>query len=73
MVTAVRINPKLVEKLNPARYPYMSGKMAAIVGCILGESFTEPEIAELVVTSDGYLLALVEQGHPNDLCHSKAE
>ena len=35
----------------------MSGKMAAIVGYILGEDWTEPTIAELVITSDGYVLA----------------
>jgi len=35
----------------------MSGRMAAIVGYILGERWTDPPIAELTVTSDGYLLA----------------
>jgi urease accessory protein UreF len=35
----------------------MSGKMAAIVGYILGEHWTEPEVAELVITSDGLVLA----------------
>ena len=35
----------------------MSDRMAAIVGCILGMEWSEPNIAELVITSDGYLLA----------------
>ncbi len=35
----------------------MSGKMAAIVGHILDEPFSEPAISELVVTSDGFVLA----------------
>jgi len=33
----------------------MSGKMAAIVGYILGESWTDPEIAALSMTSDGFV------------------
>lgn len=45
----------LAEKLRPDRFSAMSGKMAAIVGYILGESWTEPEIAALSVTSDGYV------------------
>jgi hypothetical protein len=35
----------------------MSGRMAAVVGCILGEKWSKPRIAELVVTSDGWVLA----------------
>ena len=38
----------------------MSGKMAAIVGYILGVSWTEPEIAALSVTSDGFVLTDAE-------------
>jgi hypothetical protein len=45
----------LAEKLHPERFTAMSGKMAAIVGYILDESWTEPEIAALSVTSDGYV------------------
>lgn len=50
----------LGQKLNPRRFTAMSGKMAAIVGCILGDEApftTQPAIAELVITSDGALLA----------------
>ena len=50
-------NMTLAEKLHPARFTGMSGKMAAIVACILGQHWTSPAIAELVVTSDGHLLA----------------
>lgn len=35
----------------------MSGRMAAIVGYILEERFSDPVISELVVTSDGFVLA----------------
>ncbi len=35
-------------------------EMAAIVGYILGESWTEPEIAALSVTSDGFVLTDAE-------------
>jgi hypothetical protein len=48
---------QLVAKLRPERFSAMSGKMAAIVGYILDERFTDPPIHELVVTSDGFVLA----------------
>lgn len=43
----------LADKLHPDRFTAMSGRMAAILGYILGESWTEPEIPYLSVTSDG--------------------
>ena len=50
-------NDSLVQKLHPVRFPGMSAKMAAIVGCILDRQLTQPGIAELVITSDGCVLA----------------
>jgi hypothetical protein len=50
----------LTDKLHPSRFSEMSGKMTAIVGYILGESWTEPEIVALSVTSDGYVLTDAE-------------
>jgi hypothetical protein len=50
----------LVDKLRPDRFTAMSGRMAAIVGYILDERFSTPEISELVVTSDGFVLAQTE-------------
>jgi hypothetical protein len=47
----------LAHYLNPARFSNMSGKMAAIVGCIVGEKFTNPAIRKLYRTSDGFILA----------------
>jgi hypothetical protein len=47
----------LVNKLRPDRFTAMSGKMAAIVGYILDERFSDPAISELVVTTDGFVLA----------------
>ncbi len=49
----------LEQKLDPRRFTAMSGKMAAILACILRTDRwqTEPAIAELIVTSDGGLLA----------------
>jgi hypothetical protein len=47
----------LTEKLNPARFTAMSGVMAAALGCILGERLTEPQIASILVTSNGFALA----------------
>ncbi|MBF6604220.1 MAG: hypothetical protein IVW53_01370 [Chloroflexi bacterium] len=45
----------LADKLAPERFTAMSGRMTAIVAYILGESWTEPPIAALSVTSDGYV------------------
>lgn len=48
----------VVAKLHPRRYPGMSAKMAALVAYILGQDdWTNPSIAELVVTSDRCVLA----------------
>jgi len=55
-------NPRytLVQKLDPTRFPQMSGVMAAIVGFVVGATFIEPTIAEINVTSDGFVLARPE-------------
>jgi hypothetical protein len=45
----------LADKLRPDRFSAMSGRMAAIVGYILNEPWTEPAIAALSVTTDGYV------------------
>lgn len=45
----------LKTKLSPGRFTDMSPKMAAIVGCIVGECWTSPGIIELSVTSDGFV------------------
>ena len=45
----------VAHELRPDRFSAMSGKMRAIVGYILGEAWTEPEIATLSVASDGYV------------------
>jgi hypothetical protein len=44
-------------KLFPGRFQGMSPKMAAIVGYITDQHYTNPEIAEIVVTVDGCVLA----------------
>jgi hypothetical protein len=49
--------PAIGDKLHPKRFPGMSGRMAAVVGYILGRRWTRPRIAELVITSDGWVLA----------------
>ena len=62
MVAFVRITKRmeLAKKLHPSRFTAMSGKMTAIVACIVGEQWTIPAIVELVTTSDGHLLACHE-------------
>lgn len=51
------VHDQLAAKLHPDRFSAMSGRMAAIVGYILDEPFSDPAISELVVTSDGFVLA----------------
>lgn len=48
----------LADKLRPERFSAMSGRMAAIIGYILDQPWTEPAIAALSVTSDGYVTML---------------
>ena len=55
--------PALVDRLHPRCFPGMSGKMAAVVGYILGEALDKPCIVELVVTSDGWVLARNDGQH----------
>lgn len=47
-------------KLSPTRFAGMSPKMAAIVGCILGEPFTRLRMVEMVRTSDNFIMGMVE-------------
>jgi hypothetical protein len=51
------VREQLIAKLHPDQFSEMSGKMAAVVAYILEERWTEPAIAELVVTADGLVLA----------------
>lgn len=52
-----RVQESLVAKLDPRRFTAMSDKTAAIVGYIIDKKFTEPEINDIAVTSDGFVLA----------------
>jgi hypothetical protein len=52
----------LTEKLHPARFSEMSPLMAAVVGYVLGESFTEPTIAELTVSELENLVYIRQEG-----------
>lgn len=48
---------RLTQKLDPSRFPRMSGVMAALVGFVLDTAFVEPRIAEIFVSQDGIVLA----------------
>ena len=41
----------------------MSAKFAAVLGAMLGQTWTEPALVELVITSDGFILGRHE-GEP---------
>ena len=52
----------LRSKLNPSRFPGMSPFMAAIVGYVLEEPFTDPEIAEIKVSETENLVYVRQVG-----------
>ena len=49
-------------KLRPARFPGVSPFMAAVAGYVLGESFTEPKIAEIRVSESENLVCVRQAG-----------
>ena len=49
----------LCRKLHPTNIQY-SGKMCALVAYVLDQCWTNPQIIELIVTNDGFVLAAVE-------------
>ena len=54
-----QLHSALAQKLDPNRFPHMSGLMAAIVGFVFDTRFSNPSIADIIVTSDGFALARV--------------
>jgi hypothetical protein len=50
------LQDSVAAKVHPQRFPNMSGKMAAILGHLLNQTWTDPAMVELVITSDGFLL-----------------
>jgi hypothetical protein len=64
----------LLQKLHPQRFPRMSRLMAAILGFVLDAQFSRPPIAEIVVTSDGFVLVRTdEESSANHLIGTYAE
>lgn len=53
---------KLAEKLHPNRFTEMSPFMAAIVAYVLGESWTDPAIAEVAVSETQDLVYMRKAG-----------
>lgn len=51
---------RLTQKLDPCRFPRMSGVMAALVGFVLDTPFVEPRIAEIFISQDGIVLSRPE-------------
>ena len=49
-------------KLKPTRFSEMSPLMAAIVGYVLGESYTTPEISEITVGESDNLVYIRKAG-----------
>jgi len=50
----------LRRKLYPGRFSAMSSKMSALLGYILDQHWTDPQIIGLSVTADGHLLGMRE-------------
>jgi hypothetical protein len=59
-LNSTRLLNHLAEKLHPKRFPKMSGRMAAIVAFLIDQQVARPAIVEIVVTSDGFVLAGVD-------------
>lgn len=47
-------------KLHPSRFPRLTGTMAAIVGFVLDAPYVDPQITQLMVTPDQFVLARVQ-------------
>ena len=52
----------LSSKLHPSRFTEMSPYMAAIIGYVLGESFTDPAIEEIAVSEQENLVYVRPEG-----------
>jgi hypothetical protein len=50
------ISQSLVKKLHPSRFTAMSSQMAAMVAHVLSVQWTDPQINEFVITSDGFII-----------------
>ena len=48
----------LVEKLHPQSWPNLSGRMIAIVACILGQEWTTPQMHGIAITADGHVTCM---------------
>lgn len=52
----------LTSKLHPRRFPNMSPMMMAILGYVLGEHYTTPEIEEIAVSEDENIVYIRKAG-----------
>lgn len=62
VVKLCQVTDALKEKLHPRRFPGMSPLMAAVVGYVTEESFTDPEIAEIAVSEQENLVYIRKTG-----------
>ena len=49
----------LTEQIHPRHGPNLSPMFVALLGFLIQEKLTNPEIVALAITSDGHLLAMV--------------
>jgi hypothetical protein len=47
----------IANKLRPERFPAVSPKMFALLAALLNQAWTNPRVASIVATSDGFLVA----------------
>ncbi|MEP6754489.1 MAG: hypothetical protein ABJA67_03225 [Chthonomonadales bacterium] len=50
----------IAAKLNPDRFPMVSGEFWSCLGALLNQRFTEPRLASITSTTDGWLLGRIE-------------
>jgi hypothetical protein len=53
---SIHLQNALARKLHPSRFPRMSTVMAAIVGFIVDQRFTDPSIIDIIVANNGVVV-----------------
>jgi len=65
----MKVDQTTIDLLHPARFSDMSPRMAAFVGWLVEASYTEPNITNISITSDGFMLCQ----RSGDIGHSSFE
>ena len=53
----LELKNSIADKLKPARFPNVSGKMMACLGALLNQKWTNPRMSSIIASVDGFLMA----------------